>query len=97
MSCYAHEYDFAAKKGSSFDFLTQPARVIVRADGPIGLECLRVDLGAEMHPDGLRPIPVAGSEFLLPCDQIVKAVGQVEAGTCEGSRGWKRGWIYRSG
>ncbi|MGA2560983.1 MAG: NAD(P)-dependent oxidoreductase [Terracidiphilus sp.] len=78
MSCYAHEYDFARKEGIEFRFLTQPARVIVKAEGPIGLECLRVDLGARDASGRPAPIPVAGSEFLLPCDQIVKAVGQVK-------------------
>jgi glutamate synthase (NADPH/NADH) small chain len=78
MSCYAHEYDFARKEGIEFRFLTQPARVIVEADQPVGLECLRVDLGARDASGRPAPIPVAGSEFLLPCDQIVKAVGQVK-------------------
>ncbi len=78
MSCYAHEYDFARKEGIEFRFLTQPARVIVEADQLVGLECLRVDLGARDASGRPAPIPVAGSEFLLPCDQIVKAVGQVK-------------------
>jgi glutamate synthase (NADPH/NADH) small chain len=76
MTCYEHEYEFALQEGIEFRFLAQPARVILENGSPVGLECLRVELGA---PDASgRPAPraVAGSEFVLPADQIVKAVGQ---------------------
>jgi glutamate synthase (NADPH/NADH) small chain len=76
MTCYEHEYDFARKEGIEFRFLSQPSRVVLENEKPIGLECRRVELGA---PDASgRPAPVAvnGSEFVLAADQIVKAVGQ---------------------
>lgn len=76
MSCYEHEYDFARKEGIEFRFLSQPHRVLLDGSKVAGLECRRVELGA---PDGSgRPAPVvvAGSEFVLAADQIVKAVGQ---------------------
>lgn len=80
MSCYDHEYDFARREGIEFRFLSQPHRVILDGKSVAGLECLRVELGA---PDASgRPAPVAipGSEFVLPADQIVKAVGQEKTG-----------------
>ncbi len=76
MTCYQHEYDFARKEGIEFRFLSQPSRVILNEGQPIGLECLRVELGP---PDASgRPSPVVrpGSEFVLVADQIVKAIGQ---------------------
>jgi glutamate synthase (NADPH/NADH) small chain len=76
MTCYEHEYDFARKEGIEFRFLTQPARVLLGGGHPVGLECLRVELGA---PDASgRPAPraVTNSEFVLHADQIVKAIGQ---------------------
>jgi glutamate synthase (NADPH/NADH) small chain len=76
MTCYEHEYDFARKEGIEFRFLTQPARVLLGGGHPVGLECLRVELG---EPDASgRPAPrtVADSEFALHADQIVKAIGQ---------------------
>jgi glutamate synthase (NADPH/NADH) small chain len=76
MTCYEHEYDFARKEGIEFRFLTQPARVLLGGGLPVGLECLRVELGA---PDASgRPAPkaVTDSEFVLHADQIVKAIGQ---------------------
>jgi len=76
MTCYEHEYQFAREEGIEFRFLTQPSRVLMDGEQCAGLECLRVELGT---PDGSgRPSPaaVAGSEFVLEADQIVKAVGQ---------------------
>lgn len=62
MSAYPHEYEFVKKEGVEFRFLTQPVRVV-----PGGLECVRMEAG-------LRA--VAGSEFTMAADQIVKAIGQ---------------------
>jgi glutamate synthase (NADPH/NADH) small chain len=76
MTCYRHEYDFARSEGIEFRFLAQPARIL-RANGLVtGLECLRVQLGAPDASGRPAPAPVAGSEFVLEADQIVKAVGQ---------------------
>lgn len=76
MTCYEHEYDFARKEGIEFRFLTQPARVVLNGSEPIGLECLRVELGAPDTSGRPAPLYVEGSEFILEADQIVKAVGQ---------------------
>jgi len=76
MTCYEHEYDFARKEGIEFRFLSQPSRVVLENGLPIGLECLRVELGAPDASGRPSPRPVPGSEFMLAADQIVKAVGQ---------------------
>jgi glutamate synthase (NADPH/NADH) small chain len=76
MSCYEHEYDFARKEGIDFRFLSQPSRVVLKDGLPVGLECLRVELGAPDASGRPAPAPVEGSEFVLAADQIIKAVGQ---------------------
>jgi glutamate synthase (NADPH/NADH) small chain len=76
MTCYEHEYDFARKEGIEFRFLSQPSRVLLDGGLPVGLECLRVELGAPDASGRPAPSPVAGTEFVLAADQIVKAVGQ---------------------
>jgi len=76
MTCYEHEYDFARKEGIEFRFLSQPSRVLLEDGLVIGLECLRVELGAPDASGRPSPRPVGGSEFVLAADQIVKAVGQ---------------------
>ena len=75
MTAYPHEYEFIKREGVSFSFLTQPLRVHV--DGSVkSLECLRMSLGATDASGRPSPLPVPGSEFYLPADQIVKAIGQ---------------------
>jgi len=78
MTCYAHEYDFARKEGIDFRFLSQPSRVILKDGEPTALECLRVALGANDASGRPAPVAVAGSEFRMEADQIVKAVGQLK-------------------
>ena len=76
MSSYEHEYDFALREGIEFKFLSQPLRVILKHGAVAGLECMRVELGAPDASGRPAPTPVKGSVFVLPADQIVKAVGQ---------------------
>jgi glutamate synthase (NADPH/NADH) small chain len=76
MTAYPHEYDFIKREGVSFYFLTQPIRVHAENGTVKSLECLRMRLGAADASGRLSPQPVAGSEFLLAADQVVKAIGQ---------------------
>ncbi len=76
MTAYAHEYDFIKREGVGFSFLTQPVRVLANNGTIESVECVRMTLGAADVSGRRSPQPVAGSEFLLPADQIVKAIGQ---------------------
>jgi glutamate synthase (NADPH/NADH) small chain len=76
MPAYPHEYEFVKKEGVEFRFLTQPVRVLVDNSAVIGLQCLRTAVGAADGTGRPSPEPVAGSEFVIPADQIVKATGQ---------------------
>lgn len=76
MTAYRHEYEFALLEGIRYEWCTQPIGIEVEHGRVTGLKCMRVELG---QPDASgRPAPVlkAGSEFVLPCDQVIKAVGQ---------------------
>jgi glutamate synthase (NADPH/NADH) small chain len=76
MPCYHFEYEFALKEGVSFMFLTQPIEVVGK-DGKVeGLRCIRMDLGGPDASGRRVPIPVPNSEFVLPCDMVVTAIGQ---------------------
>lgn len=76
MPAYAFEYDFAKMDGVHFRWLTAPVRILGEGGHVTGLECVRMQLGAP-GPDGRpRPEPIAGSNFTLPLDMVIKAVGQ---------------------
>jgi len=72
VSAYPHEVDFIRKEGVEFRFLAQPVRVVVDKgveNGRVtGLVCMPMKLGA-LEPSG-------DPEFVIPADQVVKAIGQ---------------------
>ena len=78
MSAYQHEYDFVKKEGVGFRFLTQPVRVLSDGGRVIGLACIHMELGAadSSGRSVARPAASANGEFVIPADQVVKAVGQ---------------------
>jgi glutamate synthase (NADPH/NADH) small chain len=70
MPAYSYEYDIAKKDGCAFHFHTAPLEVL--GDGAVtGLKLIRTENDANG-----RAVPVAGSEFELPFDMVIKALGQ---------------------
>jgi glutamate synthase (NADPH/NADH) small chain len=72
----AEEVENAEEEGVIFDLLTLPIRLIGDEHGWIKeLECLRMELGAPDDSGRRKPIPVQGSNFLVPFDAVVMAIG----------------------
>ncbi len=70
------EIDEADHEGVKMDFLVAPTRVVLAEDRVTGVECLRMELG-EPDASGRRsPKPIRGSEFVIPCDFVIAAIGQ---------------------
>jgi formate dehydrogenase major subunit len=71
------EINDAIEEGVRMEFLVAPTRVVTGDDGTLrGVECQRMELG-EPDASGRRsPKPVRGSEFLVPCDYVISAIGQ---------------------
>jgi len=76
MTAYDFEYSFIKHEGAEFRFLSQPVRILGENGRVTGLECLRVELGPPGLDGRALPEPVPGSEFVIPCDQVIKAIGQ---------------------
>jgi glutamate synthase (NADPH/NADH) small chain len=76
MTAYDHEYEFAKNEGIEYRFLTQPIAVVTRKGQVVGLKCVRMQLGQPDASGRPSPGPIPGSEFVLPADQIIKAIGQ---------------------
>ncbi|GCD83147.1 NAD(P)-dependent oxidoreductase [Parageobacillus thermoglucosidasius] len=77
MTAYDFEYEFAKQDGVEFRWLTAPKRIIGDENGKVThIECIRMKLG-EPDADGRRrPVPIAGSEFTMRVDVVIKAIGQ---------------------
>ena len=70
------EIHHAEEEGIRFELLVAPLRVIGNAEGWVsGLECQRMRLGEPDASGRRRPEAVPGSEFVIPCDLVVSAIG----------------------
>jgi dihydropyrimidine dehydrogenase (NAD+) subunit PreT len=72
---YPHEIDEAENEGVRFAWLAAPVRFL-GGEKLEGVECLRMRLGEADESGRCRPEAVAGSEFTLSADTVVKAIGQ---------------------
>ncbi|NLG84354.1 MAG: NADPH-dependent glutamate synthase [Firmicutes bacterium] len=76
MPARAEEIENAEEEGVRFRLLTNPVRVLGEDGWVTGLECLRMELGAPDASGRRRPVPVPGSEFVVPAETVVVAIGQ---------------------
>jgi NADH-quinone oxidoreductase subunit F len=75
MPADAREVKDALDEGIKIQTLVAPVRFI-GDDAVKQIECIKMELG-EFDSSGRRkPIPVAGSEFIIECDMIIPAVSQ---------------------
>jgi len=70
------EIENAEEEGIIFDFLMAPVRYIPDAKGRVGeMEVIRMALGEPDSSGRRRPVPQAGSEFIMKIDMAVVAIG----------------------
>ncbi|MEZ4497881.1 MAG: FAD-dependent oxidoreductase [Thermomicrobiales bacterium] len=71
------EIEEAEIEGVEIQFMVSPTRVIGDENGNVtGLEVVRNELGAPDARGRRRPEPVAGSEYVIPCEMVLVAIGQ---------------------
>ncbi|MFN8584015.1 MAG: NAD(P)-dependent oxidoreductase [Dehalococcoidia bacterium] len=70
------ERKHAREEGVQFEFLTMPVAVLTDESGAVsGLRCRRMQLGEPDESGRARPEPIEGSDFDLPANAIVVAIG----------------------
>jgi NADPH-dependent glutamate synthase beta subunit-like oxidoreductase len=77
MPALAEDVTAVQREGIQIDFLAAPGRVIARQGRVASLECIRMELGPPDESGRLQPVAVPGSEFPVPVDTVIAAVGQV--------------------
>jgi heterodisulfide reductase subunit A-like polyferredoxin len=83
MPALPEEIEGAEEEGVKFELLTNPIKVVSDAQGRVtGLECLRMKLGEPDASGRRRPVPVEGSNVIIPADTVILAIGQ-EADTAD--------------
>ncbi len=72
----AEEVHHAEEEGIIFDFLTNPVEILGDEKGSVvGMRCIRMELGEPDDSGRRRPVPIEGSEFELPVDTVIFALG----------------------
>ena len=72
---FAYEYELAKSDGVRFEWFAQPIRVVGDGGAAHGVEFLRTELEDPDSRSG-RVKTLPGSNFVLPADMVVKALGQ---------------------
>jgi glutamate synthase (NADPH) small chain len=76
MPARIEEVRHAEEEGVQFQLLTNPLEILGDADGWVrALRCQRMELGEPDASGRRRPVPVAGSEFEVPCEAVIEAIG----------------------
>jgi glutamate synthase (NADPH/NADH) small chain len=76
MPARAEEIHHAEQEGIRFELLTGPIAFHGENGRVQEVECIKMELGEPDASGRRRPVPVQGSNFRIPCDIVVIAVGQ---------------------
>ena len=70
------EIHHAKQEGIIFNYLCNPVEILDDSNGFVqAVRCIRMELGEPDSSGRRRPIPVQGSEFDIPCDVVIIAIG----------------------
>ena len=76
MPARTEEVRHARAEGTEILFLTNPVRYVGDKTGHVrAIDCIRIELGDCDASGRARPCPVPGSEFQVPADVVVVAIG----------------------
>jgi glutamate synthase (NADPH/NADH) small chain len=76
MPARVEEIHHAEEEGIQFEFLVAPVEVVGNDKRWVtGLKCVRMKLGEPDASGRARPVVIPGSEFVLPCEVVVVAIG----------------------
>ena len=76
MPASEEEVTAAEKEGIKIEFLTTPRHFSAENKKLAKMECVRMKLGEPDASGRPRPIPIKGSEFLIPVNTVIAALGQ---------------------
>ena len=69
------EIEAAVEEGVKSEFLAAPTKIMGESR-VLAVECQRMQLGEPDASGRRRPVPIAGSEFKIPADTVIAAIGQ---------------------
>ncbi|MEW5796372.1 MAG: NADH-ubiquinone oxidoreductase-F iron-sulfur binding region domain-containing protein [Candidatus Zixiibacteriota bacterium] len=84
MPAFPEEIEAADQEGIEIITLVAPTRILSEKGRITGLECNRNELGEPDSSGRRRPVPIPGSEFTIPLDTLVVAIGEDSGIDCIG-------------
>ncbi len=76
MPARGEEVHHAFEEGIEFKILTNPIRILGDENGNVNaIECISMELGEPDATGRRRPNPIANSEFTIPVDSVIMALG----------------------
>jgi glutamate synthase (NADPH/NADH) small chain len=76
MPARIEEIHRAKEEGIIFNLLTNPIEIIGDSDGWVkAVKCLKMELGEPDSSGRRKPVPIAGSEFIIETDVVIPALG----------------------
>jgi glutamate synthase (NADPH/NADH) small chain len=98
MPARQEEIHHAEEEGIEILLLTNPTRILGDDKHFVtGMECQRMELGEPDESGRRKPVPIKGSEFTLPVQIVIEAVGQqpnpIIQSTTSGLKTGKRGVV----
>lgn len=75
MPARKEEIHHAKEEGVRFELCTAPVRIIGENGWVKAIECVRMDLCEADESGRRRPMPLKGSEFQIPVDVVIVAIG----------------------
>jgi len=76
MPAFAEEIEALIEESIQLDFLTAPVRIVVEDGRLVGVECVKMELGPPDQSGRPRPVPLPDSEFVVPLDSLIVAIGE---------------------
>ena len=76
MPARLEEIKNAKEEEIEFRLLTNPTRIFGKNGWITQMECIKNELGAPDESGRRRPVPIKGSEYIMPTDTIICAIGQ---------------------
>ena len=75
MPAFQPEIDAAEHEGVEIQLLAAPVK-IEQGEGCLKVHCIKMELGEPDASGRRRPMPMAGSEYVIEVDNVVAAIGQ---------------------
>lgn len=69
------EIHHAIEEGIHLEMLTSPIEIVGENGWVTGIKCQRMELGEKDASGRARPIPIEGSEFIIPTQTVIMAIG----------------------